>query len=73
MPDSLHPDQLTFKIHPAGGGSEVPVALLTQSLTTIQELIHLLEPAVGGCGLKMQHGSDYRSGDKLQALNKRLD
>lgn len=41
MPQLPQLDQLTFKIHPAGGGSEVPVALLTQSLTTIQELIHL--------------------------------
>lgn len=41
MPQSLQPDELTFKIHPAGGGSEVPVALLTQSLSTLQELIHL--------------------------------
>lgn len=41
MPDSPNPDQLTFKIHPAGGGSEIPVSLLTQSLTTLQELIHL--------------------------------
>jgi len=41
MPPSPHPEQLTFKIHPAGGGSEVPVSLLTQSLTTLQELIHL--------------------------------
>lgn len=41
MSQSPHPDQLTFKIHPAGGGSEVPVSLLTQSLTTLQELIHL--------------------------------
>ncbi len=41
MPDSSHSDELTFKIHPAGGGTEVPVSLLTQSLTTLQELIHL--------------------------------
>jgi hypothetical protein len=41
MPESSHADQLTFKIHPAGGGSEVPVSLLTQSLTALQELIHL--------------------------------
>ena len=41
MPDSPHPDELTFKIHPAGGGSEVPAAMLVQSLTTLQELIHL--------------------------------
>ena len=41
MPDSSHPDELTFKIHPAGGGSEVPVSLLTQCLATLQELIHL--------------------------------
>jgi len=34
-------DQLTFKIHPSGGGSEVPVSLLTQSLMALQELIHL--------------------------------
>lgn len=39
--ESAHPDQLTFKIHPAGGGSEVPVSLITQSLSTLQELVHL--------------------------------
>src|SRR5271165_462257 len=43
MPGSPNPDQLTFKIYPAGGGSEVPVSLLTQSLTTLQELIHLFD------------------------------
>lgn len=41
MPQSPHPDQLTFKIHPAGGGSEVPVSLLIQSLSTLQEMILL--------------------------------
>jgi hypothetical protein len=38
---SAHPDLLTFKIHPADGGSEVPVSVLTQSLSTLQELILL--------------------------------
>jgi len=41
MPQSPHPEELTFRIHPAGGGSEVPVSLLTQSLSTLRELIHL--------------------------------
>ncbi|HEX3720339.1 MAG TPA: hypothetical protein VH595_20500 [Verrucomicrobiae bacterium] len=41
MPEPPHPDQLTFKIHPAAGGSEVPVSILIQSLTSLQELIHL--------------------------------
>jgi len=41
MTSETHPDQLTLKIHPAEGGSEVPVSLLIQSLTTLQELIHL--------------------------------
>jgi hypothetical protein len=34
---SAHPDLLTFRIHPADGGSEVPVSVLTQSLGTLQE------------------------------------
>jgi hypothetical protein len=41
MPDSPHANQLTFKIHPAGGGSDVPVSLLTQCLNALQEMIHL--------------------------------
>lgn len=41
MTNEAPPDQLTFKIHPAEGGSEVPVSMLTQCLTTLQELIHL--------------------------------
>lgn len=33
--------EFTFRIHPADGGMEVPVSMLTQSLTTLQELIQL--------------------------------
>jgi hypothetical protein len=41
MPEVENSSEFTFKIHPAGGGSEVPVSLLTQSLTTLQELVQL--------------------------------
>lgn len=34
-------NEITFKIHPPDGGSEVPVSLLIQSLGTLEELIHL--------------------------------
>ena len=34
-------DQITFKIHPVGGGSEVPVSLLLQIFSKLQELAHL--------------------------------
>ncbi|MFO1430533.1 MAG: hypothetical protein U1F76_10405 [Candidatus Competibacteraceae bacterium] len=38
LPDS---DQITFRIHPAGGGSEVPVSLLLQTFSKFQELVYL--------------------------------
>src|SRR5437764_734441 len=41
MPEPSKSADFTFKIHPAGGGMEVPVSLLTQSLTTLQELVQL--------------------------------
>ena len=41
MPEASKSAEFTFKIHPAGGGMEVPVSLLTQSLTTLQELVQL--------------------------------
>jgi len=34
-------DQIAFKVHPAGGGSEVPVSLLLQAFSKLQELVHL--------------------------------
>jgi len=34
-------DQITFKVHPPGGGSEVPVSLLLQIFSKLQELVHL--------------------------------
>ena len=54
MPDSPHPDQLTFKLHPAGGGSEVPAAVLAQSLTTLQELIDLFALQEEGRSLRQR-------------------
>ncbi len=54
MPDSPHPDQLTFKLHPNGGGSEVPAAVLAQSLTTLQELIDLFALQEEGRSLKQR-------------------
>ena len=54
MSTSPHPDQITFKIHPAGGGVEVPVSLLTQSLTTLQELIHLFALQAEGRTLRQR-------------------
>ena len=41
MPEAAKNTEFTFKIYPAGGGSEVPISLLTQSLTTLQELVQL--------------------------------
>lgn len=51
---SDHPDQLTFRIHPAGGGMEVPVAVLTQSLSTLQELILLFALQEEGGALRQR-------------------
>ena len=34
-------DQITFKIYPVGGGSEVPVSLLLQIFSKLQELVHV--------------------------------
>ena len=41
MPEASNNAEFTFRIHPAGGGMEIPVSLLTQSLTTLQELVQL--------------------------------
>ncbi len=41
MPNAPDLDQIAFKIHPAGGGSEVPVSLLLQIFSKLQELVHL--------------------------------
>ena len=41
MPNAPDLDQITFKVHPAGGGSEVPVSLLLQIFSNLQELVHL--------------------------------
>jgi hypothetical protein len=41
MPNAPDLDQITFKVHPAGGGSEVPVSLLLQIFSKLQELIYL--------------------------------
>ncbi|MFZ1643224.1 MAG: hypothetical protein WAV07_17690 [Candidatus Contendobacter sp.] len=41
MPNAPDLDQIAFKIHPAGGGSEVPVSLLLQIFSNLQELVHL--------------------------------
>ncbi len=43
MMNEAHPDQLTFKIQPAEGGSEVPVSSLTQCLTTLVEVDEISE------------------------------
>ncbi len=34
-------DQILFRSHPSGGGSEVSAALLAQSLTALQEMVYL--------------------------------
>lgn len=52
--ESAHPDQLTFKIHPSGGGSEVPVSLITQCLVTLQELIYLFAVQEEGGALRQR-------------------
>lgn len=41
MSDANNSNVLSFTVHPAGGGCEVPVSLLTQTLATLQELVHL--------------------------------
>ena len=41
MPNTPDLDQIAFKIHPVGGGSEVPVSLLLQIFSNLQELVHL--------------------------------
>ncbi len=41
MPNAPDLDQITIKVHPAGGGSEVPVSLLLQIFSKLQELVHL--------------------------------
>ena len=46
-------DQITFKIHPVDGGSEVPVSLLLQIFSKLQELVHLF--ALQEEGRTVQH------------------
>lgn len=41
MTNSVLPDQILLTLHPSGGGSEVSVEVLTQSLTALQEMVYL--------------------------------
>jgi len=41
MSNATDLDQITFKIYPVGGGSEVPVSLLLQIFSKLQELVHV--------------------------------
>lgn len=54
MSDSINNDALSFVIHPAGGGCEVPVSLLTQTLATLQELVHLFALQEEGRSLRQR-------------------
>ncbi len=54
MSDAHDNDALSFVIHPAGGGCEVPVSLLTQTLATLQELVHLFALQEEGRSLRQR-------------------
>lgn len=41
MPTPLQADQIALTVHPAGGGSEVSVAFITQGLNALQEMVYL--------------------------------
>ncbi len=41
MASALQADQIAYKVHPAGGGSEVSVDLITQGLKALQEMVYL--------------------------------
>lgn len=64
MSPADHSTSILFRIHPADGGSEVPVSLLTQGLASLQELIHLFALQEEGVPLRRR----LRLSDEIKNL-----